>query len=334
MNKATTLILVSFFLSILNFLQVYLIVRCESGCIWFGLCWFTFVVGDDWFNWIHFSAFAVCFCKNSTISAKKVILIGSPYFIGWNVLRQFTYKPYHSLVKLLKNLVRKAHHCQHLRLLEKHYPIPSLDQRAEGGIGSIFETVKVLQLMEAEGIEPNLIMLNVLINAFGVSGRHLEALSVYYFFSDVGLAVLKGNSPDVVTYGTLMKTFTRAMTFDQVCYTFIVTPIIINLLNMMNENVTTTLIASYIYHLFGVSTEGFQPAQENKSFEGHDVKYYMLEEHSQALSKDATTNQMIIVIPNRMKKWKRTLEKYSRPDLYRSTALMLPLNLEVIQIKL
>lgn len=42
------------------------------------------------------------------------------------------------------------------------------------------QTVKVLQLMEAEGMEPNLIMLNVLINAFGVSGRHLEALSVYH----------------------------------------------------------------------------------------------------------------------------------------------------------
>lgn len=33
--------------------------------------------------------------------------------------------------------------------------------------------------MEAEGIEPNLIMLNILINAFGIAGRHLEALSIY-----------------------------------------------------------------------------------------------------------------------------------------------------------
>ena len=41
------------------------------------------------------------------------------------------------------------------------------------------QTVKVLQLMEHDGIEPNLIMLNVLINAFGIAGRHLEALSVY-----------------------------------------------------------------------------------------------------------------------------------------------------------
>lgn len=33
--------------------------------------------------------------------------------------------------------------------------------------------------MEAEGIEPNIIMLNVLINAFGVAGRQIEALSIY-----------------------------------------------------------------------------------------------------------------------------------------------------------
>ena len=39
--------------------------------------------------------------------------------------------------------------------------------------------------MEAEGIEPNLIMLNVLINAFGIAGRHLEALSVYDHIKDM-----------------------------------------------------------------------------------------------------------------------------------------------------
>ncbi|RVW41769.1 putative pentatricopeptide repeat-containing protein [Vitis vinifera] len=44
--------------------------------------------------------------------------------------------------------------------------------------------VKVLQLMETEGIEPNLIMLNMLINAFGIAGRHLEALSVYHHIKD------------------------------------------------------------------------------------------------------------------------------------------------------
>ena len=46
------------------------------------------------------------------------------------------------------------------------------------------QTVKVLQLMETEGIEPNLIMLNMLINAFGIAGRHLEALSVYHHIKD------------------------------------------------------------------------------------------------------------------------------------------------------
>lgn len=46
------------------------------------------------------------------------------------------------------------------------------------------QTVKVLQLMEAEGIELNLVMLNVLINAFGTAGRHLEAVSVYHHIRD------------------------------------------------------------------------------------------------------------------------------------------------------
>lgn len=34
--------------------------------------------------------------------------------------------------------------------------------------------------MEAEGMEVNLIMLNVLINAFATAGRDVEALSVYH----------------------------------------------------------------------------------------------------------------------------------------------------------
>lgn len=33
--------------------------------------------------------------------------------------------------------------------------------------------------MEADGIEPNLIMLNLLMNAFGIAGRHLEAMAVF-----------------------------------------------------------------------------------------------------------------------------------------------------------
>lgn len=55
------------------------------------------------------------------------------------------------------------------------------------------QTVKVLQLMEAEGIEPNIVMLNVLINAFGIAGRHEEALSIYQHIREsVRLYVLQG----------------------------------------------------------------------------------------------------------------------------------------------
>lgn len=46
------------------------------------------------------------------------------------------------------------------------------------------QTIRVLRLMEAEGIELNLVMLNVLINAFGTAGRHLEALSVFEHIKD------------------------------------------------------------------------------------------------------------------------------------------------------
>jgi pentatricopeptide repeat protein len=38
--------------------------------------------------------------------------------------------------------------------------------------------------MEQEGIEPNLVMLNLLINAFGTAGRHLEAVAVFQHIKD------------------------------------------------------------------------------------------------------------------------------------------------------
>lgn len=47
------------------------------------------------------------------------------------------------------------------------------------------QTVKVLQIMESDGMEPNLIMLNVLINAFGTAGRHMEALTVYHHMKEM-----------------------------------------------------------------------------------------------------------------------------------------------------
>lgn len=46
------------------------------------------------------------------------------------------------------------------------------------------QTVKVMQLMEAEGFEVNVIMLNILINAFGTAGRHMEALSIYHHMKE------------------------------------------------------------------------------------------------------------------------------------------------------
>ncbi|EOX93222.1 Pentatricopeptide repeat-containing-like protein [Theobroma cacao] len=93
--------------------------------------------------------------------------------------------------------------------------------------------VKILLIVEARGFEPNIVMLNVLINAFGIAGRHEEALSIYhhirecepfmlcmdmgYFFSNFDfLIVLKGISPNVIAYSTVMKAFIRAKKFDKV----------------------------------------------------------------------------------------------------------------------
>lgn len=39
--------------------------------------------------------------------------------------------------------------------------------------------------MEADGIEPNLMMLNVLINALGTAGKYLEALSIYHHMEGI-----------------------------------------------------------------------------------------------------------------------------------------------------
>ncbi|KAL5679843.1 hypothetical protein ACJX0J_006228, partial [Zea mays] len=50
--------------------------------------------------------------------------------------------------------------------------------------GPCEQTVNVLQLMEEEGFEPSLVMLNSLINAFGTAGRHLEALAVFQHIKD------------------------------------------------------------------------------------------------------------------------------------------------------
>lgn len=47
------------------------------------------------------------------------------------------------------------------------------------------QTVKVLQLMERSGIEPNLITLNVLINAFGIAGKYMAAESVYLHIKEI-----------------------------------------------------------------------------------------------------------------------------------------------------
>ncbi|KAK7253112.1 hypothetical protein RIF29_37551 [Crotalaria pallida] len=76
--------------------------------------------------------------------------------------------------------------------------------------GLFEQAIEVLQIVEADGIEPNIVMLNMLINAFGNAGRYREAMSVYHHIKESGV------SPDVVTYTTLMKAFMRARKFEEV----------------------------------------------------------------------------------------------------------------------
>lgn len=45
--------------------------------------------------------------------------------------------------------------------------------------------MEVFKSMEKDGVELNLSMLNLLINAFGVAGRHIEAFSVFDYILEV-----------------------------------------------------------------------------------------------------------------------------------------------------
>lgn len=47
------------------------------------------------------------------------------------------------------------------------------------------QAVNVFRDMEKVGIEPNLTMLNLLINAFSVAGKYLEAFAVFDYMREV-----------------------------------------------------------------------------------------------------------------------------------------------------
>jgi pentatricopeptide repeat protein len=51
--------------------------------------------------------------------------------------------------------------------------------------GMCEQAMNVFRRMEEEGYEPNLMMFNLLINAFSVAGRHLEAFSVFDYMQEV-----------------------------------------------------------------------------------------------------------------------------------------------------
>lgn len=51
--------------------------------------------------------------------------------------------------------------------------------------GMCEQAMDVFKCMERDGTEPNLMMLNLLINAFGVAGRYQEAFSVFEYMKEV-----------------------------------------------------------------------------------------------------------------------------------------------------
>ncbi|KAL7239924.1 hypothetical protein ACSBR2_005732 [Camellia fascicularis] len=87
----------------------------------------------------NFSCANVLFKDIFGLSDATLSVLSKPCFHSTNCCLSNNKCLYHSLVKLLKNLIHNARRCQQLRLLEKHCSILSSDQNTEGRVCSIFE---------------------------------------------------------------------------------------------------------------------------------------------------------------------------------------------------
>ncbi|XWS24590.1 hypothetical protein CRYUN_Cryun28dG0116100 [Craigia yunnanensis] len=72
------------------------------------------------------------------------------------------------------------------------------------------QAINALRVMRADGLKPNLLALNSLINAFGEDRRDVEAFAVLQYMKENDV------KPDVVTYTTLMKALIRVDKFHKV----------------------------------------------------------------------------------------------------------------------
>lgn len=66
------------------------------------------------------------------------------YFLNW----LFLVSRYQSVHKLLKILIRRARSCCHLRLLDKHCAVPSLDQNAIKSSSCLFKVSSIFGISE------------------------------------------------------------------------------------------------------------------------------------------------------------------------------------------
>ena len=75
------------------------------------------------------------------------------------------------------------------------------------------QALEVFKSMELDGAELNLPMLNLLINAFSVAGRHLEAFSVFDYINEVVC-----DSHEKIPLFILTTVFCLVMHRNEVCF--------------------------------------------------------------------------------------------------------------------
>ncbi|KAK8512618.1 hypothetical protein V6N12_075189 [Hibiscus sabdariffa] len=135
-----------------------------------------------------------------------------PDTVTWNTLIDCHCKAgwHDGAEQLFEEMKEKGVSCPYLG--HKYMLVYILHQReAELCVGLSEQAMNVLRVTGADGLKPNRLALNSLINAFGEDRRVAEAFAVV-------LQYMKENGvkPDAVTYTTLMKALIRIDKFHKV----------------------------------------------------------------------------------------------------------------------
>ncbi|KAK2635485.1 hypothetical protein Ddye_030277 [Dipteronia dyeriana] len=83
---------------------------------------------------------------------------------------------YRSLVKLMKILIRRSQHCQHMRLLDKHCAVPSLDKRTMENSSSLLERKELREKGRGKSHGSSTKHCNKILDA---GDSHVEAIKPY-----------------------------------------------------------------------------------------------------------------------------------------------------------